>query len=160
MARYKNEKVLKAFGERIKACRIQAELEIEDLSAMTGFTYNTISNIESGSETYLSYFIEICFALGIHPKEISNIELEIKSRYPLPPDRQDKSRLTKRIKAYIESGYFKEPRSAREVTEKLIADHKLDFESKNVSVILNRLAKSDTLRIIKKDDRYLYSIKS
>ena len=159
MARYKNEKTLKVLGQRIKAFRIKAELEIEDLSAMTGFTYNTISNIENGSETYLSYFIEICFALGIHPKEILDTEMEIKARNPLPPDRQEKSRLTKRIKIYIDSGYFKEPRLARQVTEKLIADYKLDFESKNVSVILNRLTKSDTLKTIKKDDRNLYCIK-
>lgn len=158
MARYTNENILKALGKKIKACRIQAELEIEDLAAMTGFTYNTISNIESGSETYLSYFIEICLAIGIHPKEILDIEIEIKSRNPLPSDRQEKSRLTKRIKACLDSGYFIEPRSAREVTEKLIAEHKLDFESKNVSVILNRLAKSDTLKITKKGNLNLYLI--
>jgi transcriptional regulator with XRE-family HTH domain len=156
MTRYKNEKTLNALGKRIKACRIQAGLEIEDLVAMTGFTYNTISNIENGSETYLSYFIEICFALSIHPKEIFDMEMEIKSRHSLPADRQEKSRLTKRIRVYINSGYFKESRSARDVTEKLIADHKLDFESKNVSVILNRLAKSDTLKIIKKNNKNLY----
>ncbi|MFW0739765.1 helix-turn-helix domain-containing protein [Flavobacterium sp. T12S277] len=158
MARYTNENTLKALGERIKAYRIQSELEIEDLATMTGFTYNTISNIENGSETYLSYFIEICFSLGIHPKEILDIEMEIKSKNVLPPDRQEKSRLTKRIKSYINSGYFKEPRLARQVTEKLTGDHKLDFESKNVSVILNRLVKNDTLKIIKKGNRNLYFI--
>ena len=158
MARYKNEEILKSLGKKIKARRIQEELEIEDLAIMTGFTYNTISNIESGSETYLSYFIEICFALGSHPKEIMDIEMEIKSRYPLSPSRQEKSRLTKRIKTYVESGYFKEPRSASEVTEKLIGDYNLDFQSKNVSVILNRLAKNDNLKIVKKRDKNFYSI--
>ncbi|MBZ4036700.1 helix-turn-helix domain-containing protein [Flavobacterium sp. 17A] len=159
MARYKNEKLLKALGERIKARRIQAELEIEDLAAMTGFTYNTISNIENGLETYISYFIQICFAIGIHPKEILDIELEIKPRYALTPDRQEKSRLTKRIKTYIQKDYFKEERSTREVTEKLNADYKLNFLSKNVSVILNRLTKENTLKVIKKEGKNFYTKK-
>ena len=156
MARYKNETVLKALGERLKAHRIKAELEIEDLAAMTGFTYNTISNIENGFETYLSYFIEVCFALGIHPMEIMDIELDVMPRFQLPPSRQEKSRLTYRINAFIQSGYFKAPRSVSEVAEKLKVKHDLDFESKNVSVILLRFAKSNILKITKKGNRNLY----
>lgn len=159
MARYKNDKVLKAFGKRIKALRIQAELEIEDLAGMTGFTYNTISNIENGSETYFSYFIEICFALGSHPKEILDIELEIKPRNTLSPNRLEKSRLTKRIKTYVQKGYFKEAKSAQEVTEKLKTDYKLGFLSKNVSVILSRLAKDGVLKVKKEGRKNFYSIK-
>ncbi|OXA87309.1 helix-turn-helix domain-containing protein [Flavobacterium hercynium] len=159
MGRYKNEIALKFLGERLKAYRLKAELEIEDLVVMTGFAYNTISNMENGSETYLSYFIEICFALGIHPKEILDIELDLKPRFPLPASRLEKSRLTNRINAFIEDGYFKVERSASEVTKKLSLDHKLAFESKNVSVILVRFAKSNILKVTKNGNKNLYSIK-
>lgn len=159
MARYKNKTVLKTLGERIKAHRIKAELEIEDLAAMTGFTYNTISNIENGFETCLSYFIEVCFAIGSHPMEIMDIKLDVKPRFQLPSSRREKSRLTYRINAFIQSGYFKAPRSVNEVTEKLKVKHDLDFESKNVSVILLRFAKNNILKITKKGNRNLYTIK-
>lgn len=159
MGRYKNENALKYLGERLKAYRLKAELEIEDLVVMTGFAYNTISNMENGSETYLSYFIEICFALGIHPREIFDIELDLKSRFPLPASRLEKSRLTNRISAFIEDGYFIVERSASEVTKKLSLDHKLVFESKNVSVILVRFTKSNILKVTKNGNKNLYSIK-
>ena len=48
MARYKNDKVLKIIGKRIFNHRIKEEMEIEDVAEMTGFSYNTISNIENG----------------------------------------------------------------------------------------------------------------
>jgi transcriptional regulator with XRE-family HTH domain len=158
MVRYKNEIALKNIGKRLKAERLKAELEIEDLAAMTGFSYNTISNIENGLETYLSYFLEVCFALGIHPKEILDIGLDIKPRFSLPASRREKSRLTNRINALIEAGYFKIERSASEVTEKLSTDHNSDFESKNVSVILVRFVKSNVLKITKVRNRNFYRI--
>ncbi|OXB07809.1 hypothetical protein B0A72_02785 [Flavobacterium pectinovorum] len=159
MARYKNETALKTLGLRIKAYRIKAQLEILDLAVMTGFSYNAISDIENGSETSISYFIEVCFALGIHPKEMMDIEFEVKSKNSLTPDRMEKSRLTQRIRALIQSGYFKDPRSTSDVTKNLTEIYKLDFESKNVSVILARFATTNTLIATKKGIRNLYSAK-
>ncbi|TPG31318.1 helix-turn-helix domain-containing protein [Flavobacterium pectinovorum] len=159
MVRYKNEIVLKTLGKRLKAERLKAELEIEDLAALTGFSYNTIYNIENGFETYLSYFIEVCFSLGVHPKEIMDIELDLSPRFSLPASRLEKSRLTNRINTLIESSYFKIERSASDVTEKLRNDHNLDFKSKNVSVILVRFVKSNVLNISKVGNRNFYSTK-
>ncbi|GAA3627776.1 helix-turn-helix domain-containing protein [Flavivirga jejuensis] len=159
MARYKNTTVLKIIGAKIKSQRIKENLEIEDVSEMTGFTYNTITNIESGAETYFSYFIEVCFALGIHPKELMDIKLTVKPRFELSPSRMEKSRLTSRIKAYIQNGYFKTPRKTNEVVKKLKEDYKIDVESKNVSAIIGRFAKNNVLRITKIGKRNLYTNK-
>lgn len=159
MGRYKNEIALKTIGKRLKAERLKAELEIEDLAAMTGFSYNTISNIENGLETFLSYFLEVCFALGVHPKEIMDIVLDVKPRFSLPASRKEKSRLTNRINALVEAGYFKIEKSASDVTEKLCTDHNSDFESKNVSVILVRFVKNNVLQMIKVRNRNFYRIK-
>ncbi|RUT70262.1 XRE family transcriptional regulator [Flavobacterium cupreum] len=160
MARYKNETALKTLGLRIKAYRIKAKLEILDLVVMTGFSYNTISDIENGSETTISYFIGVCFALGIHPKEMMDIEFDVKSKNPLTPDRLEKSRLTQRIRDLIQSGYFNDPRSTNEVTKNLKEIHKLDFESKNVSVILTRFATTNILNVTMKGNRKIYINKS
>tara|TARA_R110000744_G_scaffold353952_1_gene460305 strand:+ start:2106 stop:2567 length:462 start_codon:yes stop_codon:yes gene_type:complete len=152
MARYKNDKVLKIIGKRIFNHRIKEEMEIEDVAEMTGFSYNTISNIENGSETYLSYFIEVCFAIGIHPKDILDIKLTMKPRYELSPSRKEKSRLTSRIKILINVGYFRKPKLTSEVVKKLKDDYNLEAISKDVSSILGRHLKS-----IKEGNRNLYS---
>lgn len=142
MARYKNSKILKLIGERIHNHRVKKELEIEDIAEMTGFSYNTISNIESGCETYLSYFIEVCLAIGIHPMEMLDLNIIIKPRYELSPSRKEKSRLTSRIRILIKTGYFKIPRKTRDVVKELNTEYNLNVASKDVSTILGRLLKS------------------
>lgn len=157
MARYTNKIALKALGKKIKVQRIKAKLKINDLAEMTGFTYNTISNIENGNETSLSYFIEICFALGCHPREIMDITLDVKPRHKLSAPRVEKPRLTDRINEYIQSDYFKTARTASEVTTKLNEEHGTNFISKNVSVILARLSKGKILKVIKQGTKHLYT---
>lgn len=151
MARYRNDKLLKLIGERIRNQRISEELEIEDVAEMTGFTYNTIANIENGSETYLSYLVEVCLAIGVHPKDIFNIKVKIRPRYELSPSRREKSRLTSRIRILISGGYFKTPKTTSEVVKKLKEEYNLEAISKDVSSILGRLLKSS-----KKGSRNLY----
>ncbi len=151
MARYKNDKLLKLIGERIRNQRISEELEIEDVAEMTGFTYNTIVNIENGSETYLSYLVEVCLAIGVHPKDIFDIKVKIRSRYELSPSRKEKSRLTSRIRVLISGGYFKTPKTTSEVVKKLKEEYNLEAISKDVSSILGRLLKSS-----KKGSRNIY----
>jgi len=151
MARYRNDKVLKVIGKRIYNHRIKEELEIEDVAEMTGFSYNTISKIENGSETYLSYFIEVCLAIGIHPKDILDMKVTMKPRYELSPSRKEKSRLTSRVKILIKIGYFRTPKLTSEVVKKLKEDYNLEAISKDVSSILRRQLKS-----IKKGNRNLY----
>ncbi|WP_417361499.1 helix-turn-helix domain-containing protein [Galbibacter sp.] len=151
MKRYKNEKILSIIGDRIRDQRKIKELEIEDVAEMTGFTYNTISNIENGSETYFSYFVEVCLAINIHPKEILDFDIKIMPRRKLSPQRREKSRLTYRIKGYIESGYFQTLRATRDVVTKLKADYDLDAASKDVSSILGR-----HLKAVKKGNRNFY----
>ena len=90
MPKYKNEQLLKEIGERVKDQRIKSELEIEDISEMTGFTSNTIRNLEDGNELTLSYFVEICKAIKIHPKEILDFKIDPQTRFKLSPSRKEK----------------------------------------------------------------------
>lgn len=156
MSRYKNNKVLKIVGARIKNLRESRNLEIEDMVEMTGFSYNTIYNIENGGETYFSYFLEVCFALDIHPKDLLNVDLSITPRFDLSPTRIEKSRLTNRVKSLIDDGFFKVSRRTSDVVKKLKYEYCTDFESKNVSTILSRFAKNNILVVSKKGHRNFY----
>lgn len=156
MSRYQNEQALQAIGNRIKNIRIEKSLEIEDISEMTGFSQNTIKKIEAGSETSLSYFIEICLALDVHPKIVFNIPLRNKPLNPLSAGRMEKTRLTPRIKKYIIKGYFTTDRSTSEVVAKLSHDYKTNTTSSSVSVILNRLVKEGLLKSKKRSNKKIY----
>ena len=63
------------------------------------------------------------------------------------------------INVYIQSEYFKTPRTPGEIAKKLKEEHNSDFESKNVSVILLRFTKSKILKINKKGNKNLYIVK-
>ena len=159
MIKYKNDTALKALGKQINAKRISEGLAIEDVAEMTGFAYNTIVNIENGSETNLSYFIAVCFAINVHPKVIFDIELDIMPRFPLSASRKEKSRLTSRIKDLFDQEFFNTSRSAREVATKLMADYGIDVDSKTISALLLRFAKSNYLEVIKDGRKNYYILK-
>lgn len=159
MIKYKNDTALKALGKKINAKRISEGLAIEDVAEMTGFAYNTIVNIENGSETNLSYFMAVCFAINVHPKVIFDIELDIKPVFPLSASRKEKSRLTPRIKDLFDQEFFNTSRSARDVATKLMADYELDVDSKTISALLLRFAKSNYLEIVRNGRKNSYLLK-
>ncbi len=156
MAKYRNHKVLKAIGAKIKKERSNQNLEIADISDQTGLNYNTIVNIEKGQDTLISSFIEVCFALNLHPKEILEIELNVKARYKPSPSRTEKSRLTARIKELMKQGCFKSWQGTNDTVRILYDNFGLDVESKNVSSILKRMSKENHLRVKKEGRKNLY----
>jgi len=159
MIKYKNDTALAALGKQISAKRIFEDLTIEDVAEMTGFAYNTIVNIENGSETNLSYFMAVCFAINVHPKVIFDIELDIKPRFPLSAPRKEKSRLTARIKDLFDREFFNTSRSAKDVASRLTTDYELDVDTKTISALLLRFAKGDYLDIIKNGRKNYYILK-
>ncbi|MBC70824.1 MAG: hypothetical protein CMH47_00785 [Muricauda sp.] len=156
MSRYKKISALKTIGIRLKRQRESQKLQIEDVVEMTGFTYKKIADVESGEETSLSYFIEICLALKIHPKEILDFNLGSKTRYQLSSNRKEKPRLTARLSEYIENGFFNTPRYTGEVVNKIKDDFEFESSSSNVSAILRRFVNDGFLSIIKDKRRNLY----
>ena len=106
MSRYKKISALKTIGIRLKRQRESQKLQIEDVVEMTGFTYKKIADVESGEETSLSYFIEICLALKIHPKEILDFNLGSKTRYQLSSNRKEKPRLTARLVNILKTAFL------------------------------------------------------
>ena len=156
MSRYKKTSALKTIGKRLKKQRDKEKLQIEDVVEMTGFTYKKISDVESGEETSLSYFIEICLAINIQPKDVLDFNVGSKSRFSLSSSRKEKTRLTSRLIEYINQGFFKKPRYNSEVVIKLKEDFGVVSSSSNVSAILRRLVDDGYLKIIKGKKRNQY----
>lgn len=160
MAKYYNKTVTKLIGENIKAERKKLDLEIEDIAEITGFHRNTISSIERGSNTDLSHFVEIAFALNKQPKEILNLHFEIKPRNPLSKTRKEKNRLTARISVLIKEGFFKREKTTREVCDALIEKYpqSTHIATKNISVILRRQVMQKKLKVIKHGHKNHYQV--
>ena len=157
MKKYKNSDALKALGIAFKERREFFNLDIEDIVEMTGFTHKKIYDFENGEETSISYFIELSLAVNTHPKDLFNFPLRSEPRFKLSESRKEKSRMTSRIMTYIADDYFKTPRKTNEIIHKLKNDFNVSVESKNVSAILTRMAKSRVLKISKQGIKNLYS---
>lgn len=158
MNHYHNKKTTERVGKRIQHLRESHGWEIEDIMAMTGFSYNTISAIEDGRETNTSHLVDIALAIGVHPTEIFNLPFVIKPRFKLPGKRKEKSRLTSRItKLYNETDFFSSPKFVRDVATYLRENYNVKIPSSSISVILLRLAKEKKLRVRKigRQNRYL-----
>jgi len=152
----RKQTLLKALGNRIQELRIKAGLEAEDVSEMTGLTAATIRSIESGNETHLSNFMAVCLAINMHPKDVLDIELKIMPLYELSNTRKEKTRLTPRIDHFIESNYFKQERTARDIVNELAAVYDIKTSTSAVSVILNRKVEQGELTDLKKGAIKLY----
>ncbi|MAB58512.1 MAG: hypothetical protein CL524_13355 [Aequorivita sp.] len=142
--------LLATIGKRIEAQRISQDLQPEDVAEMTGLTAATVRNIENGKETYLSNFFAVCLAINLHPKDMVNIEIELKPLFALSEPRKEKSRLTPRIDHLIETDFLKTERSANDIVNELSAVYEIKTKTSNVSVILNRKVGEGKLKVSKK----------
>tara|TARA_B100000678_G_scaffold218034_1_gene185403 strand:+ start:617 stop:1105 length:489 start_codon:yes stop_codon:yes gene_type:complete len=160
MAEYRSKKALKVIGNRIAEERQKQNLEISDIADQSGLSYNTIAKIENGQDALFSSFIEVCYALNLHPKEILKVELTVRPKNKLSPTRKEKSRLTSRIKNLIEKGHFDSWQGTSDVVKKLQENFNVRTESKNVSSILRRLNSESYLLVQRNGRKNLYKIKN
>ncbi len=81
MGRNRNEKFIRAFGERIKNLREKAGLTQESLSYSSGLTVNQIGRIERGEiNTTISSVMAIAKALKIKPSVLFDFPFEEKNQ--------------------------------------------------------------------------------
>ena len=158
MTKYHDRKITKLIGGKIKKLRERAGLEIEDIAEITGFHRNTIISIERGSNTDLSHFVQIAFALGKQPGELLGMDFDIKQRNQLSATRKQKNRLTSRITALIKEDFFKTPKSSKDVQGELAEKYpdSVNLETKNISVILKRKVVNGKLKAKKSRRSNLY----
>ena len=157
MAIHRNITVTQAIGKKIKELREARELEIEDISEMTGFTSNNIRAIEKGKESRISTLAEIAFAIGVQPHEITNITFKIKPRFKLSAKRKEKTKLTQRVNQFVKSNYFKEPKYVKDILLSLIDDYKIKTTSSSISAILLRRVEEGKLKVKKVGRQNQYS---
>lgn len=160
MTEYQGKIAIKKVGKKLAEERRRQNYEITDIAEMAGLTYNTVSKMESGEDTLLSNFIEVCFALNLHPKEIINVQLNIKAKSELSPSRKEKSRLTSRIKNLIDNGNFNTWQGTKDIVLKLNEIFMVKTDSKSVSTILRRLHFEEYLNMKKDGRKNLYKIKN
>ncbi len=143
---------------RIQTLRLGKKLSIEDVSSMTGFDRKTIKAIESGNNADTSHLIEIAKAIGVHPKDLFDVQMDLKPRYKLPLKRLAKSNLTSHVtQLALQTNFFDQPKFVKDVLYYLNTELNLKAESVHVSVILKRLSDTGVLRFTKKDRFNCYS---
>lgn len=150
------KKLLSTIGKRIRQQRLKEELQPEDVAEMTGLTAATIRNIEDGNEMLLSNFLAISFAINMHPKDLLDIEMEIRPPYELSQPRKEKSRLTPRIESLILANFFQTERTTSDVVNELQEVYGLNTKTSIVSVILNRKVEEEMLNVSKQGRFNLY----
>jgi transcriptional regulator with XRE-family HTH domain len=157
VAIYRNTAVTKAIGKKIKELREARGLEVEDISEMSGFTSNNIRAIEEGKESRISTLVEIAFAIGVQPHEITNVTFKIKPRFKLSAKRKERTQLTQRINQLVISNYFKEPKYAKNVLLSLTENYKIKTTSSSISAILLRRVEEGKLKVKKVGRQNQYS---
>lgn len=150
MANYHNKKETRKIGLHIRTLRESKELSVEDVASMSGFSWKTIRDVENGSNADTSHLIEIARAIGVHPKELFDVPMEIKSRFKLSPKRIASNKLTYRLNKLItDTAFFDKPKFVREVVEHLKDEYSIEAEVTHTSVALQRMVKSGTLKYTK-----------
>ena len=147
MKKFRNPKETKKLGVRIAQLRVAAGYNIADIADMTGFSYQTISNIEKGVEATVSYIIEIAKAINVHPKELFDIKFEKQPRFKLSPQRKEKNRFKQSIDDLLEnSDFFNTPQFVRDVLKELNFKASSKAESVIVSTALTRMVTDGRLK--------------
>ena len=71
MKYYRDNEVLKLFGDKVRAVRLSKKMSQEDLAYETGLEYSQINRIELGKiNTSISHLFLIAKALKVSPKEL------------------------------------------------------------------------------------------
>lgn len=157
MKPFRNTKLTSKIGAKIRDLRGKAGLSLDDVADMTGFTQSYLSAVENGSETGISHLVEIAKAIGVHPKVLLDLPIDVKPRYPLSPQRKERNRLTFRITTLLDdTDFFDSPKYVRDLIDHLFIESKVKVGSATVAVVLKRLVESGKLTYTKvgRQNRY------
>ena len=154
-----DEKYLVELAERVRKKRKELDFSLEDVSAMTGLTVNTLSSIENGGDTSISNYLAICQAIKLIPRNLFDIEMVLEPRFALPPDRKKRILTTRRILEITDNGFFSSPRLVNAVIEEFYESYGVQPPSSEVSTALKKLALAGRLEYTKAGRKNLYKEK-
>lgn len=160
MAKPIDEIYIVRIAEQLRKRRRESGFSLEDVSAMTGLTVNTISSIENGGDTYVSNCLAICQAIKLDPKDLFDLDLPLEPRFALPPDRKERLLTTRRVTELVESGFFASPRLVVSVLKEFSVNYGVEPPSSEVSTALKKLAKDGRLEYTKLGRKNVYREKT
>lgn len=157
MAKYRDNGFIKQVGNRIREARESKKLSLEDIAFMTGFTIATLGEIERGEvNTDISHIAAIGQALGLHPMKILDVDIKLRPRFELPPNRENRASTTLRIKELAETDYFTYPRTVTAVIDFVKTKSGISLESSPVSGVLKNLVEEGLLEYSKSGRNHVY----
>ena len=157
VVKYRDNNFIKKAGLKIRQVRDQKKLSLDDVAAMTGFTIANLGEIERGEvNTDISHIAAIGQALGVHPMHLINVELELKPRFELPPNRENRLNTTSIVKELAKTDYFNQPRTVKEAIVFIKNEKKVELGSSPVSGVLKSLVEEGLLKFKKSGRTHLY----
>lgn len=144
-------------GEKLKFKRINLEFSINDIAYMTTITDNTVLNIEKGLTTNIDYYVEYAKAVGYPLETLYDFKIELVPGRTLPPERQEKVKLTSKVrKSIIETKFLKSGKTVSEIKNELVRLKLIDAKkitSTEISGVLRNLIQDELIKVASKDGR-------
>jgi transcriptional regulator with XRE-family HTH domain len=157
VVKYRDNNFIKKAGIKIREVRDKNKFSLDDVAAMTGFTVATLGEIERGEvNTDISHIAAIGQALGVHPMHLINVELQLKPRFELPPNRENRLNTTSRVKELVNTDYFDKPRTVKDILFFIKQEKKVELGSSPVSGVLKSLVEEKLLKFKKSGRTHLY----
>jgi transcriptional regulator with XRE-family HTH domain len=139
-----------AFGKRVKAIREKLGWSQVDLSANSAISEGQISAIENGHESpRLDTIKSLAVALGKTPSQLLDFPYDLKLNTNFKRAKARKSGTTNLIKKLFEDGFFKTPKSVRNVVEQCKKKFNVTLRSAETSGALLSLVNGNGLKKIR-----------
>lgn len=159
MGKYRDNEFIKKVGTRIREARERKRLSLEDMAFMTGFTITTLGGIERGEvNTDISHIAAIGQALGSAPMTLLDVGIDLRPRFELPPNRENRPGTRMRIKELADTGYFASPRTVTAVVDYVKKHSGVSLKSSPVSGALKNLVAEGLLEYKKTGRNHVYKI--
>lgn len=171
MERYKNKKLLKQFGDRLKEFRIAANLSLAQIHAATGISKTQILRTESGTLnttlSHISLYADL-YGMGVHglldfndpvPDEAvlrQNIKKFLKAQGGIDPGiffKHDEGATNVIITKLLKTNFLNVPRFTREIANFCNEKYKISFSTTVLSRVLDKLQKKGILERLTTDKK-------
>lgn len=148
----------KAFGDHLRKLREQVGWTQLDLAVHSKISEYQISIIENGHEApNLQTIKAIGVALGKHPSQLLDFRYNLKLNTTFPKKTEPNPATTQFISRLISEGFFKHPKTVKDVTTYCMDKLSVELRSANTSGALLLFVKKKKLKVVKsKDGKNLY----
>lgn len=144
-------------GKSLRQKRIDLDFSVSDIAYMTTITDNTVLSIEKGITTNIDYYVEYAKAVKYPLETLHDFKIELVPTRTLPPERQEKVKLTSKIrKSIIETKFLKSGKTVSEIKDELVRLKLIDekkITSTEISGVLRNLVQDKIIKVASKEGR-------